>query len=243
MGRAVRKAQPGGWRPGEREDAPPRNAPREDAPVLASLGPARGSVDGRFSEAPKAATNRTGGIVPRWKRRFHAMLRMVFDVADAKGTPRADVAASLGVSDRTIDSWLNPGSATVIPGDQLYRLVVHAGHIPMEARRLMLQGLAEDAGLLLISTEAAALDSSPLETQLCEVAASTGRVAEAVKGARADHSQGGRLLTLEERERMLPVALELFREAGELVESLRRGEPGLLELGQGEYTRRIDVVG
>ena len=226
MGQTAVKAQPSAWlleqmargRAGlrvDREDAPRPGDRREDVPVLAAL-PAS-PQDARRREDDKRGRAGAAGRCGASSRRFHKLLRGAMDLGETLGTLRKQVWRSLGVSERTLESWLQPASSTVIPGDQLYRLIAEPEHLPLKARKMLLQGMAADAGMLLVDAQAARLDRSPLGVQVCEVTAANGRLAEETRAALADER-----LSYAERQSLMGRALDVQRQAGELVEALRR---------------------
>lgn len=139
------------------------------------------------------------------------ILCRAFDEAKAVGVGRKMIARKLRIDSRLIDLWCAPSRSNAITSAMLVQLIAQEDALPPKARRRLMSDLAELANMQVVSE--ADPDSKPLVTQLAEILAALGGVADEIKVAEAPSSEMGRGVSATEKKQILDGLDEVIREA------------------------------
>lgn len=102
---------------------------------------------------------------------------------DAAPYTASAVGEHAGVSEDAALKWRKPGERQLPMSAVLWRMLTDDGVLGESGRRVLLEGLAAAGGFTVTWPDGVGFDADPAREQVCQMAAATGRVAEAVLAA------------------------------------------------------------
>jgi len=121
------------------------------------------------------------GRLNAFGERFMGLLRRAVGEAGRLGVSRQRIAEGLGVSVHTLDAWMKPSRASVVPGDKVFELCCREDLLPQAARDRFWADAGAEGGYVVVPEIETDPDEIPPAKHLLDVTASLGRLAEAVR--------------------------------------------------------------
>jgi hypothetical protein len=156
-------------------------------------------------------------------RRFMEIFCAAIDSATQSGVDRAAIAAAIGVSPHTVESWLKPSRTSTIPVDRLFELAAREDILPGAVRDALWADLGCEGGYVVVpEIHIGAEDEGGVTpiVHLAQIAVALGKLAEQIRAATTEEGPGGRAISETEARAMLTPLRDMEREAVELRLSL-----------------------
>ena len=149
------------------------------------------------------------------------LVRRAVEHAGRAGVKTTTLASRLDIMPSTLGHWTRPSEADRTPtSGAFYSMLTRVGVLPEAARVELVMSLLDAAGFEVV--ERGQQDRAPVVTQVLEHSSAAGKLAEMAAMFASMTSRGGVEITASEAREMLDSAREAVREAGQLVETLKR---------------------
>jgi hypothetical protein len=178
----------------------PENRAGDERRVREGCGPGIDQISGPMEERVREALRLTMGKLAR------------------DNASRSAVCAAMGVSMRTLESWMEE-MGNRMPAHRLVQMLT-PGVLPEAAAEELRDRVGEACGLVLVDKSRAALDRSPASMQLAEIVRELGGVAGRITTAMSPDSAGGATITTREALDVLDAIRRVMTEMAELEMSL-----------------------
>lgn len=192
-------------------------AERNAGAIKASVHePRAGAMGGADDDAHRAHSAK--GLSTGFQRRVHTLFVEAVRAAGLDGVTIRKIGRLLGVSDKTVSSWVQDGREVVIPATRFLELFAREDILPDLVRERFWRALGAEAGFYCVPIPEVCLKGGggKVERELCDVVEEIGLVAGRVKTAMADGK-----LSREERDGLLEEVGVLGVQVVELAHSVR----------------------
>jgi hypothetical protein len=153
-------------------------------------------------------------------RRFMEIICAAIDRASDSGLDRSAIAAALGVSPHTVESWLKPSRTSMIPVERFFELAAREDILPGPARDTLWADLGCEGGYVVVPEVHVGAEGVTPFVHLAQIAVALGKLAEQIRAATIEDGPEGRAIASSEAQAMLGPLRDMEREAVELRLSL-----------------------